>query len=235
MSSEDPKLSLDDELARKRGLERDLLTQLLQSRRIAWRVAIGFGIVAILATVATIAMEPFKKAPPQLWGVRVNEATGDIENFTKLSDPRQTYGDRLARYFINQYMLMCEGYDFNTIQLMYDRCGLFSAPDVQDVYQKKFTDYKELDGSEHLPLDKLYGNWGTVKVNVRQISLGPKNSAVVRFTTTTTMPNKPVIQQHLIATLGYQYVNSNLTEAIVRENPLGFQVTSYKIDVEVLK
>ncbi|WP_019939870.1 virB8 family protein [Bordetella sp. FB-8] len=235
MASEDPKLSLDDELARARGLERDVMTALISSRRLAWRVVIVFGVIAILAIAATIGMEPFKKAPPVLYAVRVNDATGDIENFSKLGDPKQSYGDRLARYFINQYMLMCEGYDYNTIQLMYDRCGLFSAPDVQDAYHKKFTDFKEPDGTEHVGLDKQLGSWGTVKVKVRQISLGPKNSAVVRFETTTTEPNKPQEVRHLIATLAYQYVNSDLTEAVVRENPLGFQVNSYKVDVEVMK
>lgn len=235
MASEDPKLSLADELDRARGLERDVMTGLIASRRTAWRVAIAAGVLALLSSVATIGMEPFKKAPPVLYGVRINEATGDIENFTRLGDAREDYGDRMARYFINQYMLNCESYEYNTIQLMYDRCGLFSSPDVQTQYHKKFTDYKEKDGSQHVALDKQLGSWGTLKVKVRQISLGPKMSAVVRFDTTLTQPNKPDVVRQLIATMSYQYINSKLTEAMVRENPLGFQVNSYKVDVEVMK
>lgn len=37
MSADDPKLSLQQELDRTQGLERDLLTMLLDSRSKAWR------------------------------------------------------------------------------------------------------------------------------------------------------------------------------------------------------
>lgn len=223
MPGDDPKLSLDEELARKRGLERDLITEILTSRTRAWRYGSAGIMLAILACGALATALPLKP-PPELYAVRVNDATGDVTNVSMLRDAQEDYGERIARYFIHQYVLSCESYDWNTIQNTYERCGLFSSPEVQREYRAKFEGDKALD--------KRYANHTRVRVNVRSITLGPKQSAVVRFTRRTEGGNQPVQSEQLIATLAYHYVNTPLSEAIGRENPLGFQVVSYATDIE---
>jgi len=231
MSSDDPKLSIQQEVDRKRGLERDLLTELLTSRRNAWRVAVGSFVMALLAAAALASLFPFKK-PPLPYVVRVNDTTGDIEHVTQLGNGKEDYGERIARYFIQQYLLTCEGYDWNTIQNTYDRCGLFSAPDVQRAYYAKFQDNPKTD---YEALDKRYGKHTRVIVSVRSITLGPHRSATVRFTRHLDGSSVPAQPEQLIATLAYRYVNTPLTESIGRDNPLGFQVISYTTDVETLR
>ncbi|ROT44553.1 virB8 family protein [Pusillimonas sp. NJUB218] len=226
MSSEDPKLSLDDELARARGQERDLLAEILKSRRTAWRVAIGAGTLALASVIAVAGLTPLKAAP-ELHVVRVDNATGMIENITSLADPKEDYGERIARFFIHQYVLACESYDWYTIQSNYDRCALFSDPSVQRAYYAKFKGDKALD--------QLYGNHTRVRVNVRSITLGPNQSATVRFTRRleNNLNQSVGAEEHLFATLAYGYIDADLSEAVGRENPLGFQVLSYTTDVEV--
>jgi type IV secretion system protein VirB8 len=231
MSSDDPKLSIQQEVERKRGLERDLLAELLNSRRNAWRVAVGAFLMALLAAAALASIFPFKKTPLP-YVVRVNDTTGDIEHVTQLGNGKEDYGERIARYFIQQYLLTCEGYDWNTIQNTYDRCGLFSAPDVQRAYYAKFQDNPK---TGYEALDKRYGKHTRVIVSVRSITLGPHHSATVRFTRHLDGSSVPAQPEQLIATLAYRYVNTPLTESIGRDNPLGFQVISYTTDVETLR
>lgn len=223
MPADDPKLSLDQELARQRGLERDLLTEILTSRTRAWRLAWAALAIAALAASACATLFPMKE-PPVLYAVRVNDATGDITNVSLLRNAQEDYSERITRYFIHQYVLACESYDWNTIQNTYERCGLFSSPEVQRAYYSKF------EGDQGL--DKRYAEHTRVRVTVRSITLGPNRSAMVRFTRRTEGGNQPVQSEQLIATLAYHYVNTPLSEAIGRENPLGFQVITYTADIE---
>lgn len=226
MSELDPDLSLDAELERSRGAERDLLTELLSSRRTAWRVATAGLVIAALAAGALLTLFPLK-TPPILYAVRVDNAKGEIDHITRLGDAKEDYGDRMDRYFLHQYVLACESYDWYTIQNTYDRCGLFSAPSVQKAYYKKF------QGDDSL--DKVYGNHTRVVIHVRSITLGPKQSATVRFTQITEGDNAPAKSKQFIATLAYHYVNTPISESVGRDNPLGFQVVSYTTDIETVR
>ena len=226
MSSDDPKLSIEDELARAQGIERDWLSEILRSRRRAWQVATAAIFAAISATVAVAAITPLKE-PPELYVVRVNDASGEIEYVTRLADAKENYDDRLTRTFINEFVLACESYDWYTIQNMHDRCALYSAPSVQKEYGQKF------QGDQ--AFQKVYGQHTRVRVDVRSITLGPKQSANVRFSRRTENNMGQVTKdEHLIATLAYDYVNADLSEKAGRTNPLGFQVLTYDTDVEVV-
>lgn len=225
MASGDPKLSLDDELARTQGIERDLIAEVLQSRRRAWFMTIFFAVLALMGVAAVAALVPLKE-PPELYVVRVDNATGSIEHVTHIRDSREDYGDRIARYFINQYVLACESYDWYTIQNTYNRCALLSAPDVQKAYFERFK------GDD--AVDKKYNKHSRVRIDVRSITLGPNQSATVRFKRRVeNLGGQRLEEQDLIATLNYAYFNVDLSEAIARENPLGFQVMSYDTDVEL--
>lgn len=231
MPSDDPKLSIQQEVERKRGLERDLLAEILTSRRNAWRVATGAMLTTFLAIGALVSILPLKESPLP-YVVRVNDATGDIQHVTQLGNGKEDYGERIARFFIQQYVLACEGYDWNTIQNNYDRCGLFSSPDVQRAYYAKFQDNAN---TGYEALDTRYGKHTRLIVNVRSISLGPNHSATVRFTRHLEGADTHRKPEQLIATLAYRYVNTPLTESIGRDNPLGFQVVTYTTDVETLR
>lgn len=226
MPSDDPNLSLEAELARTQSIERDYLAELLVSRQKAWRVAAGAGLLALASLVSVAALTPLKEAP-ELYVVRVDNATGSIENVTQLTDAKEDYGERIARFFIHQYVLTCESYDWYTIQSLYDRCALFSAPAVQRDYYQKFKGDNALD--------KRYADHTRVRINVRSITLGPNQTATVRFTRRAENNMNQVIghPEQLLATLAFTYIDADLSEEVGRQNPLGFQVLSYSTDVEV--
>jgi type IV secretion system protein VirB8 len=68
------------------------------------------------------------------------------------------------------------------------------------------------------------------------VSFLNKNTAQVRFTATTRqIATNEKQESHWIATLSYRYVNTPLEEGERLDNPLGFQIKTYRIDQEVVK
>lgn len=226
MPSDDPKMSLDDEFARARGLERDWLSEILRSRRRAWLITLFSGLLALTSVAAVATLVPMKE-PPELYVVRVDNTTGVIDHVTHLGNAQQDYGERVARFFLNQYVLACESYDWYTLQATYNRCNLYSSPAIQKAYSES------IRGSNGL--QKRYASHTRVLIDVQSITLGPKQSATVRFTRRVESDrNQPPEVEHRVATLAYDYIDADLTEKVARENPLAFQVLAYKTDIEVL-
>jgi len=209
-------------LEQSRGLERDYLGELVRSRRWAWRCALAAGVLALASVGAVAGLTPLK-APPEMYVVRVDNATGAIDHVSQLGQPLEDYGSRIAKYFLNSYVLNCEGYSWQTIQEQFETCALLSSPAIQHQYGKRF------EGPDS-PTERLT-DLSTIDVDVHSITLGANDSATVRFTTTEKEVSTGQVQQerHLIASIAYEYINVPLTEAVARSNPLGFQVVRYDL------
>ena len=87
-------------LEQSRGLERDYLGELVRSRRWAWRCALAAGVLALASVGAVAGLTPLK-APPEMYVVRVDNATGAIDHVSQLGQPLEDYGSRIAKYFLN--------------------------------------------------------------------------------------------------------------------------------------
>ena len=212
-------------LEESQGLERDYIGELLTSRRWAWRVAGGCGVIAVLGVSAGIASFLQPAIPPLV--LRVDNATGAVERVSLMQEQETSYGEVVDEYWLNQYILNRENYDYNTIQLNYDTTALLSAPPIQQEY------YKLFEGAA--ARDQVLSNKARIVVRVRSIQPNGKGQATVRFSTQQLNSNgTKAPQQHQIATIGYAYVNGPMRASDRRINPLGFQVTSYRADPETL-
>nr|WP_255772790.1 VirB8/TrbF family protein [Paracandidimonas lactea] len=209
-----------------RGLERDHLGELVRSRKRAWQVAIGAGLIAFASVLAVAGLAPLKQ-PPEMYVVRVDNATGAIEHVSTLGQPMEDYGQRIAKYFLNAYVLNCESYSWQTIQEQFDTCALLSSVPIQTQYGQRF------EGPD--AVTTRLGTLSTVDVQVHSITLGANQSAIVRFTKAereVTTGNITKVR-HLIATMAYQYADVPLTEVVARRNPLGFQVMRYDLAADL--
>lgn len=213
-------------LEESRGLERDYMAEILRSRQIAWRLAIGSSSLLGVALLALLFLTPLKTNTPFV--LRVDNATGHVEVLTTLQTSEISYGEVVDSYFLNQYVLNREGYDYNTIQNAYNTTALLSDPDVQQEY------YALFEGSQ--ARDKVLKEHAKIVVQIRSITPTPETgTAVVRFSTQTKHSNGSVDPLHnWIATISYIYKDATMSSADRRINPLGFQVTSYRIDPETL-
>lgn len=217
---------LKEYLEESRGLERDYMAEVLKSRFIAWCLAIGASALAGVALLALLFLIPLKTTIPYV--VRVDNATGHIELVTTLRTSESSYGEVVDSYFLNQYVLNREGYDYNTLQNAYNTTALLSDPEVQREY------YALFEGAQ--ARDTVLKDRTKIIVQVRSITPTPETGiAVVRFSTQL-KHNQGSIEslQNWIATIGYTYKDATMSSVDRRINPLGFQITSYRIDPETL-
>lgn len=210
-----------------RGLERDLLSEVVRSRTSAWCVAVFMGVLALVGFGAGFAGMSQDEPLPLI--LRVDNTTGAVEQITVVREHESSYGEVVDEYFINQFILNYETYDYNTIQKEYDTTALLSSPDVQRQY------YSLFEGPE--ARDSKLSNRVRILPTIRSIQLSGNGQATVRFTTKDVYTNDtlPVTMKNWIATVGYKYVSAPMNREDRRVNPLGFQVTSYRVDSEVVR
>lgn len=213
-------------LEESRGLERDYLDELVRSKRMAWRFAAGAGLLVVVALGAVVALLPLKKVEPFV--IRVDNATGNVDAVASLRDAQTTYGEAVDKYFLNKYVLNRESYDYETIQTNYDTTVLLSSPDIQREYLALF------DGPN--ARHEVLSNRARILVKVRSITPGTsKNTAVVRFSRIQRqLDGAPDREESVVATVGFRYVGAAMREQDRLVNPLGFQVTSYRVDPEIV-
>ena len=234
ISTKDMKLYLEE----SRGLERDFMAEVLSSKKMAWRVAIGSSVIASLTSLALIGLLPLKTTIPYV--LRVDNTTGHVDIVTTLKETTSSYGEVVDSYFLNQYVLNREGYDYNTLQTAYNTTALLSEEQVQQEY------YALFEGKT--ARDKVLKDNAKIIVHVRSITpmIAADSSAdtsadisvgtaVVRFSTHIKHRNGQTDPlHHWIATIGYGYKDASMTSTDRLVNPLGFQVVSYRVDPETL-
>ncbi|MGS1117413.1 virB8 family protein [Castellaniella sp. UC4442_H9] len=224
---------------RDRGLERDLEAERSQSKKLAWYVAGFSGAVSLAAVIAVAGLTPLK-APPEMYVLRVNDATGAVEHVSRLGISEQDYGERMARYDINRYILTCEGYDWYTIQVKHDTCQLLSAPGPRQTYDAKY------DQDDPKSIINRLGQSSYIDVKVHSITFATEGAfgnsnkpyvATVRFSRTekSTVGAGGRPAENLVATIAYHYVNAPMSEMAARLNPLGFQVVRYQVDADLTR
>lgn len=207
------------------GFERDWAEELRKSRKAAWIMAgVGtlVGILGLAAGVVGLSQEP---ALPLV--MRVDNATGAVDVIGTMPTEVQSYDEQTDKYWINNFMLCREGYDWNMIQTCYDKIGLMSSQQVQGDYSRL---YNDLDG-RHIKLS----NRARIIPHITSITPNlDSRTATVRFITQLVHENgTKELPRRFVATLAFRYVyDAKLTESQRRVNLLGFQVTSYRVDSE---
>lgn len=219
---------LTEFLAESKGLERNFMREVLLSRKNAWLVAAvaGFLAFAALMVLAVHIKESSRPVPPFI--LRVDNATGAVDAVSVMKEHQDSYGEIVDQYWLNQYVLHRESYDFQTIQTDYEATGLMSTSDVAADYHKVF------EGDQ--ARDKVLADKARVLVKMESAPVvNPTNStAVARFTTVVHWHNnRPDEVRHWIATIAYSYVAAPMRPQDRLVNSLGFQVTSYRVDPEL--
>jgi type IV secretion system protein VirB8 len=209
-----------------KGLERNYLDEVLKSRKLAQL----FGLIGFIFGLFMLfwhLMNPLTITKPYV--LRVDNTTGAVDVVSQIKTTEKTYGEVSDRYWIANFVRHYENYAYQSIQFDYDNTLVMSTPDVGSAYRSIYTaDPKNPNAP--LPRDKQLGQSGTRTVKI--ISITPdtiKGIASIRFETMTTGQSVP---EHWIATMSYKYANAQISENVRLLNPLGFLVTSYRVERE---
>ena len=210
-----------------RSFEQSEIDSIRRNNKIAWRIAVSSLVLAGLAIGAVAGLTPLKEKVPFV--IRVDNNTGATDIVTTIKKTEQSYGEVIDKYWLAQYIRFREGYDWQTIQNSYDATMLLSDSNVQKGFA---TIYNDNPNAPHVILKDRF----KVIVTVKAISFIGR-TAQIRFDKqmipvsgdkTTRMAAQP-----LIATITYEYSDKPLQEKDRLINPLGFMVTSYRVDPEI--
>jgi type IV secretion system protein VirB8 len=208
-------------LAEARSWETHKVRLLEKSRKQAWYIAIGAGVLSLLSVFAVAMLTPLKTSVPYV--IRVDSATGAVDVVNALTNGKATYDEVMNKYHVQWYVRWREGYSKSLIGEYYKNVGLMSAQQEQSKYSQ-FISGKNPASPLH-----IYGDSGTAAINIKSTSFIKDNIALVRYTKEVTNAANPGIT-HWAATVVFQYAGTPMSEKDRAINPLGFQVLEYRND-----
>lgn len=211
-----------------RRWDQDRLAAALRSRRLAWIVAGAAAALAMTATSAVALLAPLKTVEPFV--IRVDEATGAVDVMQGLSTESgpTTYEEAISKYFLAQYVRNREGYLDPAAEDSFRLVSILSASAEQRRWAEVYR------GSNPDSPQNLYGETGEAVIAIRAIGFIGDGVANVRFRRTV-RDGQQTVESDWIATIAFTYTRAPMVELDRLRNPLGFQVTSYRADPEVVR
>ncbi|MEX3605257.1 MAG: type IV secretion system protein [Burkholderia sp.] len=221
--------AIDQYKEERAGLELDLLDEVLTSRRRGWQVAtagIGFGVLAL--ALAGFVIWRYSQPIPEHMLVQ-DPVTGAVQQVSLIPGEQTSYGEATDAYWVAQFVIHHESYNFYAAQADYDFIRLTAAGDVATTYSKLWTGPNALD--------KVLGDSQATTTHVESVILDREHGlATVRYTRTTKYKDRPEADPpvHWIATVSYKYASKLMTAQQRYINPLGFQVPAFRPNTEAV-
>lgn len=205
----------------------DRLRAAERSRRFAWVAAGVASLLAIAAVGAVAALAPLKTVEPFV--VRVDRATGAVEVMSALkADKSQTYDEAVTKHFLDLYVRAREGWLAPAAEANFRQVTIMSTP----AEQQRWADLFRATNPQSPQV--AYGPGGEAQVSVRAVSFVAPGVANVRFHRMVRLAQQ-VTETDWIATVAFAYAKAPMAEGDRLRNPLGFQVSSYRADPEVVR
>ena len=219
--------ALDAYYAEAASWNRDRVTAMHASRRIAWWIAGIAAAIALLESLALVLLTPLKTVEP--YTLMVDRTTGYVQALKPLDETKITPDAALTQSFLVQYVIAREGFDMATLNASYRKVALFSADTARTSYLRQMQVSNPESPLVRLPRGSI------VDVRVKSVSPIGKDAALVRFDTVRSDSSAgPHPAAAWVAVVRYRYSTAPMSLEDRFVNPLGFQVTSYRRDAEVL-
>ena len=201
-----------------------------RERRQSKRLAIAtwvFAAIALIEAFAIFLMLPLKTVVP--YTLLVDRHTGYVEEIDPLTIKQIPQQDALTKSFLVQYVMAREGYDRMTVKDNYRKVALWSSGKAQKSYLTRMQ-----PANPDNPVSR-YSVDGQVAVTILSVSLTEEGRALVRYQLSGGRANRPDIALgQYAAVVGYIYRDRPLTVSDRLINPLGFEVTAYRSDPEMV-
>lgn len=203
--------------------EDDTHRSMRRSRTLAWIVSGVSGLVAVLSLLTLVLILPLRQFEPYV--VEVDKSTGYLEIMRALKPGDLSQNEAVTAANLVRYIRARETYDSRELKQNYDLAQLYST----DAASKDLTWLYTPANPQSL--DKIFGRNVTVSVEIKSVSLLNRNTASVRFATTTRRDNSSTAD-NWVAVIKFCYTSTPLKNEWRFDNPLGFQVTDYRRDQE---
>ena len=199
----------------------------VRGRRIAWAVAAIAGAVALHEAVALALVEPSTPAAPI--AMLVDRTTGQVER-VDLDAPRSLATNAaLQRSLLSQYVIARESYDPVAIRSAYRRVALWSTGAARSGYLAAMN--RPRTGA---PLGGIKRDIA-LAATVRSVAMLGPSTALIRFDVARIgYDGRRSDTRPYVATIGFGYRGQPMPLDDRLDNPLGFEVSSYRVDPEIL-
>ncbi|MDQ3144738.1 MAG: VirB8/TrbF family protein, partial [Pseudomonadota bacterium] len=187
--------------------------------------AIAAGVIALLLALALAFLLPLKTVEPYV--VTVDRQTGAVEVASSLASGQISQNEAVIQSHLANYVVARESFDQTDLAEQYRRVQLMSAPAASRAYVASMA-----ATNPESPLRTL-SKGDTVSVKVKSVSITGPGTALVRFEATRGITGETNFgPTNFVAAISFGFSNRPLRTADRYDNPLGFQVTRYRRDVE---
>ena len=193
---------------------------------LAWFVAILSLVTAICAVLAVMLLVPLKRTEPYI--ITVNETTGVAQRLVQLT-PTDLAGDKaIIEANIHRYVIDRETYDQFDNAARIEQVMSRSDETAEETLSDLWADPQ--DNPDHP--DRTYGPNVRVVVKITDVSSQPgSNTALVFLERQRLERNQPTVVDRGIASVQFEFKPGEIrTPEAAWNNPLGFRVTSYRLD-----
>ncbi|MDR3444997.1 MULTISPECIES: type IV secretion system protein [unclassified Dyella] len=226
---------IDEAVAKSVNFEITVADLARRSERRAWWVAFSAIGMSLILAGGYFYMLPLKEKVPFVVMADAYTGTSTVARLTDdFNNKRITTSEAINRSNIAHFVLARESYDSAMINLRdWATVQTMSASSVASAYTELYSPRNEASPS------KIYGRNRAVRVKILSIVLlgggpdTPPKGATVRFQRSVydKQTGATVPLDSKIATISFTYkTNLRMDEQYRIENPLGFQVTEYRVD-----
>lgn len=206
--------------------QEDRLRSARRTAKLGFAVGAIGTLLAAAGVGAVVALSPLKTVVPLVF--RVDNATGAVERVYDVQGGTMVASEATTRYFLWQYVRLRQGYSFAEAQANFDAVAAMSTAAVASDYVATFR------GTNPTSPQVVLGRDGTAIVRWKSTAfLGPK-LAQVRFEQIEQKPGVALAPKHMVATIAFDFAAGKARESTQNVNPLGFVVTSYRVDQEAM-
>lgn len=206
--------------------EQEIVRRARRSSQLAWSLAFVFAGTAVLSLIAIVLLVPLKSFEPYV--VTVDSTTGYIEVKSGLTRPANiTEQQAVTQANVVRYIRNREGYDPFAIDEQFGIAALLSTGEAASELQALYSAANPQNPA------KIYGRLKRVLVDIKSVTFPNASTAIVRFSTTEKGEAESALH-HWIAVVRFRYTDTPIRNEWRFENPLGFQVYSYRRDQETV-
>lgn len=209
--------------------EVDMIFGPRRRERFAYFIAAAGVIIGLTGFLGAISLLPLKTTETIV--VVVDKETGDMDRVVNVEALTLDESDAIIQANLVAYVDDRETYDVtdgeSRINSVLSRSDLDAARTLRDLWNSSNEDY---------PIN-VYGRDAKIDVVIKSVNQIETGVAQVRFTRTLRNPRDTrTVTRSYVATLAYEFrpeTRQRLQD--VWANPLGFVVTSYRVDAETLE
>jgi type IV secretion system protein VirB8 len=213
-------------LAEDKNWYKDRYQYVLVQRKLLTVITV-MSLICTLATVIVISqLTPLKTIEPFV--IQVDQKSGITQTVDPLTVKELTANEAVNNYFIVQYIRARETYSTTDIARNYNLVRIMS--ESKKVYSQFVS---EADPNNPRSNAARLGNIGERTVKFKSITYLNPQLAQVRLLIEER--GSVMLAQHKIALVAFEYVKLSLTIEERYLNPLGFRVTDYRVDEDVLQ